>query len=43
MYAHEWINKKDAYINGIAFSLVGIVVFTIVMLPLATWMFGPLV
>ena len=43
MYAHEWINKKDAYINGILFSLVGIIVFTIVMLPLATWMFGPLV
>lgn len=42
MYAHEWINKKDAYINGILFSLIGIIAFTVVMLPLATWMFGSL-
>ena len=42
MYAHEWIGKKDAYINGILFSLIGIVVFMVVMMPLATWMFGPL-
>lgn len=40
MYAHEWINRKDAYINGILFSLIGVVVFTVVMLPLATMMFG---
>lgn len=40
MFCHDWINKKDAYINGILFSALGIVVFTLVMLPLATWMFG---
>lgn len=40
MYAHEWIAKKDAYINGILFSLIGIVVFMLIMMPLATWMFG---
>ena len=42
MYAHDWINKKDAYINGILFSTIGIIVFTLVMLPLATMMFGSL-
>ena len=42
MYAHEWINKKDAYVNGIVFSLVGFIIFVIVMLPLATMAFGPL-
>lgn len=40
MYAHEWISKKDAYINGILFSLIGIVVFMLVMYPLANMMFG---
>jgi len=40
MYAHEWISKKDAYINGILFSLIGIVTFMAVMMPLASWMFG---
>ena len=40
MYAHEWISKKDAYINGILFSLIGIVVFMVVMMPIASWMFG---
>ena len=40
MYAHEWISKKDAYINGILFSLIGIVLFVVIMMPLAKWMFG---
>ena len=40
MYAHDWISKKDAYINGILFSLIGIVVFIVVMMPIASWMFG---
>ena len=40
MYAHDWISKKDAYINGILFSLIGIVVFVVVMMPIASWMFG---
>ena len=40
MYAHEWISKKDAYINGILFSLIGIVTFMAIMMPLANWMFG---
>ena len=40
MYAHEWINKKDAYINGILFSFVGIVIFMAIMMPLAMFMFG---
>jgi len=40
MYAHEWINKKDAYLNGILFSTVGIVLFMIVMMPLAKIVFG---
>ena len=40
MYAHEWISKKDAYINGILFSFIGIVVFMAIMMPLATWLFG---
>lgn len=40
MYAHEWISKKDAYINGILFSFIGILIFMLVMIPLATWMFG---
>lgn len=40
MYAHEWINKKDAYINGILFSAVGMVIFMVVMIPLAFMVFG---
>lgn len=40
MYAHEWINKKDAYINGILFSAVGIVIFMAIMMPLAMFVFG---
>ena len=40
MYAHEWIAKKDAYINGILFSFIGIILFMLVMMPLASWMFG---
>ena len=40
MYAHEWISKKDAYINGILFSFIGIVAFMAIMMPLATWLFG---
>lgn len=40
MYAHEWIAKKDAYINGILFSFLGIILFMLVMMPLASWMFG---
>lgn len=42
MFAHEWIAKKDAYLNGILFSLVGIIIFMIIMMPLATVLFGPI-
>ena len=40
MYAHEWINKKDAYINGILFSALGVVIFTAIMMPLCMMAFG---
>lgn len=40
MYANDWIGKKNAYVNGILFSLIGIVLFMLIMMPLASWMFG---
>lgn len=41
IYAHEWVGRKDAYLCGISFSLIGFIIFMVVMLPLATWVFGP--
>lgn len=39
-YANEWVARKDAYICGIAYSVSNLIVFLIVMLPLAKIMFG---
>lgn len=41
IYAHEWVGKKDAYLCGITFSLIGFIIFVAVMMPLATVVFGP--
>lgn len=39
-YGSEWVAKKDAYICGCLFSFINVILFLLIMMPLANIMFG---
>lgn len=39
-YGSDWVAKKDAYICGSLFSFINVVLFLLIMMPLANIMFG---
>lgn len=41
-YAHDWVDRKDAYKCGFWYSFFNLIAFLLIMLPLAKVMFGSL-